>query len=98
MGWDFYYPPLGVGYLRCVSATPIPVPGKLIFGSIGAGGLFCIIADKQVGPVELLRKGARDDLERLRREWLKGCYEENLKRSSYSIDSERDEPEPGPSD
>jgi len=64
----------------------------------GAGGLFCIIADKQVGPVELLRKGARDDLERLRREWLKGCYEENLKRSSYSIDSERDEPEPGPSD
>jgi len=72
----------------------------------GAGGLVCIVAEKQVGPVEVLRKEAREDLERLQREWLKGCYEENLKRSSYSIDSERElerelereEPEAGPSD
>lgn len=49
------------------------------------------MAEKQVGPVEVLRKEAREDLERLQREWLKGCYEENLKRSSYSIDSEREE-------
>jgi len=60
------------------------------------------MAEKQVGPVEVLRKGAREDLERLQREWLKGCYEENLKRSSHSLDSEREgteyeEPEPGPS-
>jgi len=60
--------------------------------------LVCIVAEKQVGPVERLRKGAREDLERLQREWLKGCYEENLKRSSHSIDSEREEPEAGPSD
>lgn len=59
----------------------------------GAGGLVCIVAEKQVGPVEVLRKVAREDLERLRREWLKGCYEENLKRSSYSMEMERDEPE-----
>ena len=72
--------------------------GKLIFGLIGAGGLVCIVAEKQVGPVEVLRKGAREDLERLQREWLKGCYEENLKRSSHSIESEREEPEAGPSD
>ena len=65
--------------------------GKLIFGLSGAGGLVCIMAEKQVGPVEVLRKGAREDLERLQREWLKGCYEENLKRSSHSIDSEREE-------
>lgn len=64
----------------------------------GAGGLVCIVAEKQVGPVELLRKGAREDMERLKQEWLKGCYEENLKRSSYSIDSEPEEPEAGPSD
>lgn len=51
------------------------------------------MAEKQVGPVEVLRKEAREDLERLQREWLKGCYEENLKRCSYSIDSEREEPE-----
>lgn len=57
----------------------------------GAGGLVCIAAEKQIGPVELLHKGAREDLERLQREWLKGCYEENLKRGSHSIDSERDE-------
>lgn len=68
----------------------------------GAGGLVCIIAEKQIGPVEILRLEAREDLERLQREWLKGCYEENLKRSSHSIDSERelpyhDEPEAGPS-
>jgi len=48
--------------------------------------------------VEVLRKGAREDLERLRQEWLNGCFEENLKRKSYSIDSEREEPEAGPSD
>ena len=72
--------------------------GKLIFGSIGAGGLVCIIAEKQVGPVEVLRKEVREDLERLQREWLKGCYEENLKRRSYSMDSEREDPEAGPSD
>ena len=72
--------------------------GKLIFGSIGAGGLVCIVAEKQIGPVEVLRKEAREDLERLRREWLKGCYEENLKRSSHSIDSEREEVEVGPND
>jgi len=65
---------------------------------LGAGGLVCIVAEKQIGPVEILRKEAREDLERLHREWLKGCYEENLKRSSYSIDSEREEPEAGPSD
>jgi len=59
----------------------------------GAGGLICITAEKQVGPVEVLRKEAREDLERLQREWLKGCYEENLKRSSHSMDSEREEPE-----
>jgi len=66
----------------------------------GAGGLVCIVAEKQVGPVEVLRKGAREDLERLQREWLKGCYEENLKRTSHSIDSEREEveAEAGPSD
>jgi hypothetical protein len=64
----------------------------------GAGGLVCIVAEKQVGPVELLRKEAREDLERLRREWLKGCYEENLKRSSHSIDSEREEVEVGQND
>jgi len=64
----------------------------------GAGGLVCIVAEKQVGPVEVLRKEAREDLERLQREWLKGCYEENLKRNSYSLDSEREEPEAGPSD
>lgn len=69
----------------------------------GAGGLVCIVAEKQVGPVEVLRKEAREDLERLQREWLKGCYEENLKRSSYSIDLEREEleheePDAGPSD
>jgi len=72
----------------------------------GAGGLVCIVAEKQVGPVEVLRKEAREDLERLQREWLKGCYEENLKRGSHSIDlgrgshsidSEREEPEAGPS-
>jgi len=56
----------------------------------GAGGLVCIVAEKQVGPVEVLRRGAREDLERLQQEWLKGCYEENLKRNSYSIDSERE--------
>ena len=84
--------------------------GKLILGSIGAGGLACIVAEKQVGPVEVLRKEAREDMQRLRQEWLKGCYEENLKRSSHSIDSERgeleaipidserEEPEAGPSD
>ncbi|KAF9654086.1 hypothetical protein BDM02DRAFT_3107332 [Thelephora ganbajun] len=55
-------------------------------------------AERQVGPVEVLRKGAREGLERLQREWLNGCYEENLKRSSYSIDSECEEPEAGPSD
>lgn len=75
----------------------------ILFGLIGAGGLVCIVAEKQVGPVEVLRKEAREDLERLQREWLKGCYEENLKRSSYSIDLEREEleheePEAGPSD
>lgn len=70
-------------------------PGKLIFGSIGAGGLVCIVAEKQIGPVEVLRKEAREDLERLQREWLEGCYKENLKRSSHSIDSEREEPEHG---
>ena len=43
--------------------------------------------------MEVLRKDVREDLERLRREWLKGCYEENLKRTSHSIDSEREEPE-----
>jgi len=59
----------------------------------GAGGLVCIVAEKQIGPVEVLRKEAREDLERLQREWLKGCYEENVKRSSYSIDSEREEDE-----
>jgi hypothetical protein len=52
--------------------------------------------------VEVLRKEAREDLERLRREWLQGCYEENLKRSSHSLDSEREEveveAEAGPSD
>jgi len=64
----------------------------------GAGGLVCIVAEKQVGPVEVLRKEAREDLERLQREWLKGCYEENLKRKSYSMDSEREEVEAGPSD
>jgi len=48
------------------------------------------VAEKQVGPVEVLRRGAREDLERLQQEWLKGCYEENLKRNSYSIDSERE--------
>jgi len=64
----------------------------------GAGGLVCIVAEKQVGPVEILREGAREDLERLKREWLQGCYEENLKRSSHSIDSEREEVEAGPSD
>ena len=81
--------------------------GNSFFGSTGAGGLICIIAEKQVGPVEVLRKEVREDLERLQREWLKGCYEENLKRSSYSMDSEREEleheepeheePEVGPS-
>ena len=69
-----------------------------MFGSIGAGGLVCIVAEKQIGPVEILRKEAREDLERLQLEWLKGCYEENLKRASHSIDSEREEPEAGPSD
>jgi hypothetical protein len=64
----------------------------------GAGGLVWIVAEKQIGPVEVLGSRTREDLERFRREWLKGCYEENLKRSSYSIDSERDEPEPGPSE
>jgi len=64
----------------------------------GAGGLVCIVAEKQVGPVEVLRKEAREDLERLRREWLIGCYEENLKRTSHSIESEREEIEVGPSD
>jgi len=64
----------------------------------GAGGLVCIVAEKQVGPVEVLRKEAREDLERLQRDWLNGCYEENLKRCSYSIDSEHEEPEAGPSD
>lgn len=54
------------------------------------------MAEKQVGPVELLRKGAREDMERLQREWLKGCYEENLKRSSHSLDSEREETEHEP--
>lgn len=68
----------------------------------GAGGLICIIAEKQVGPVEVLRKEAREDMERLQRDWLKGCYEENLKRSSHSMDSEREEleyeePDAGPS-
>lgn len=48
--------------------------------------------------MEVLRKDVREDLERLQREWLKGCYEENLKRTSHSLDSERDEPEAGPSD
>jgi len=72
--------------------------GKLIFGSLGAGGLVCIVAEKQVGPVEVLRKEVREDLERLQRDWLNGCYEENLKRCSYSIDSEGEEPEAGPSD
>jgi hypothetical protein len=115
MGWCFNYPPLGNGYLWWVPIVPFPMqPDKLIFGLIGAGGLVCIVAEKQVGPVEVLRKGARDDLERLQREWLKGCYEENLKRSSHSIDSEREaeeveldagpidservEPQAGPSD
>jgi len=96
VGWDFYYPSLGDGHLRWVSDFPSPLfpgAGKLIFGLIGAGGLVCIVAEKQVGPVEVLRKGAREDLERLQREWLKGCYEENLKRSSHSIDSEREEVE-----
>ena len=102
MGWCFYYPSLGVGYLRWVPIVPYSGIGILIFGSIGAGGLVCIIAEKQVGPVEILRQEARDDLERLQREWLKGCYEENLKRSSCSLDSERelpdqDEAEAGPS-
>lgn len=69
-----------------------------MFGSIGAGGLICVVAEKQIGPVEVLRKGVREDLERLQRDWLKGCYEENLKRSSYSIDSEREEPEMRPSE
>jgi len=64
----------------------------------GAGGLVCIVAEKQVGPVEVLRKEAREDLERLQREWLRGCYEENRKRASYSIDSEREEIEVGPND
>jgi len=63
-----------------------------------AGGLACIVAEKQVGPVEVLRKEARADLERLQREWLRGCYEENQKRASHSIDSEREEIEIGPSD
>ena len=46
----------------------------------------------------MLRKEAREDLERLQREWLKGCYEENLKRTSNSMDSERTDHSAGPSD
>jgi len=98
MGWHFNHPPLGNDHLRWVCLFPLPVTGKLIFGSLGAGGLICIVAEKQVGPVEVLRGEAREDLERLRREWLKGCYEENLKRSSHSIDSEREEIEVEPAD
>jgi hypothetical protein len=93
MGRRLYHPSLGIGYLRWVPLCPLSRFGKLILGLTGAGGLICITAEKQVGPVEVLRKGAREDLERLQREWLQGCYEENLKRSSHSIDSDRDESE-----
>lgn len=93
----------------CSAFSSIPSNQDCKWGSIsiilpwvsiifGAGGLVCIVAEKQVGPVEVLRKEAREDLERLGREWLQGCYEENLKRSSHSIDSEREEIEAGPSE